>query len=229
MKLERKDVGRCDDREQWNNGKSSFVVGLGHYWTSWNDERRTTATRRAHNSRRPIKSSTGLDLSTNEQQLLTFKVDERGWEERGRPWSSFDFNRAAAVYQISPESTNLWFPRTRGRGTVPGLRCLCHDVADNCWRKLLMDCTLPCDIGSTMGKLIIIRFMDVLTRLKVDIQGYLRVVCYLGGKEICSNALMNLIRWKADYYAIGGCIYKVKGWHSGVLKGSLLFGRERNL
>ena len=73
------------------------------------------------------------------------------------------------------------------------------------------------------------QLLDVFTRLKVDIQGYLRVVYYLGGKEICSNAWMQLISWKADYYATDGCIYKVKGWHSGIFKGSLLFGREKNL
>ena len=53
------------------------------------------------------------------------------------------------------------------------------------------------------------QLMDVFTRLKVDIQGYLRVVYYLGGKKICSNAWMNLISWKVDYYLIDGSTYEV--------------------
>lgn len=59
-------------RYETNNGKRrSFVA--------WSLLDQVVERQLGENSRRPIKSPAGLDLSTN-GQLLTFKVDEEGRE-----------------------------------------------------------------------------------------------------------------------------------------------------
>lgn len=125
----------------------------------------TTTTRRAQHSRRPIKSSTGLDLSANEQQLLTFKVDERGRERRGKqprearsiliaplPFIKFRPTRPICGFLGQEEGDS-----SRASMSVP--RCRGIIASENCWW------IARCDIGSTMGKLIIVRLMGS----KVDI------------------------------------------------------------
>ena len=63
--------------ERGNNGKTSFVVlvimGRRDARVSWLE--RANDAGRAEDSPRPIKPPTGLDLSTNNEQLLTFKLD----------------------------------------------------------------------------------------------------------------------------------------------------------
>lgn len=97
--------------------------------------------RRATDSRWPIKSPTGLDLSTNEQQLLTFKVDERS----GEAWRDASFSLKSGLHGeacsilIAPlpfirfrRADQFVVSSDKRREQFPGFD-VCHDVRDNYW------------------------------------------------------------------------------------------------